>query len=545
MSRHTVWIAGIALLALYGCATAPPEPEPLGQDEAPAAADEPGDSSAAPQTDPEPEAPTPNWAALAHQRLPSLELCEVPNAPEPMLCGTVVVPEDRSEPDGRQIELYVVVVPAQSETPPDDAVFVFEGGPGGAVTKRAVGSAYAGPVRSRDIVLVDQRGTGRSHPIQCEFAEEGDREPGALTEMYPSDEVRACAERLAEHADVRRYGSVDHADDIEAVRRELGYGRLNLRGGSYGTRAMMVYAQRYPESTRTLFGIGVDSPLRSNLAERGEISERALDGIAALCAEAPACAELTPDLAAAAARALARFDDGPLDLEIADPSRPDETLRLTVHRDWLAEMLRLNLYFAFTSRALPWAFHRVDSADDWEPLVQLAVLVERTFKSALSRGVALTVQCSEHMDFDAEAAIERGDRTLFGSYRLDQQLQGCAAWPHEARPPLGLDEPAVLDLPTLFLSGQWDGVTPPAYAEDARQLFPNSVHVVLDEGQHGPFDLEGSWECVHAMWAELIERGGVDGLDTSCAERMRRPPFLVDGTEFEDHVREVLVPMAG
>lgn len=495
-----------------------------------------------PETSPPPSS-DPDWTALAAQRLPLLERCEIPNAPETLLCGTIEVWEDRAAASGRRIGLNVVVVPAHNEKPPDDPIFVFEGGPGGAVTQRAVGMTYAGPVRTRDIVLVDQRGTGGSHPLHCDLGG-GQPSLGELDEMFPPDDVRHCAERLSGDAEVRLYGSEHFADDVEEVRRRLGYGPINVRGGSYGTRAMMVFAQRHPESTRTLFGIGVDSPTRSNLAERGVWSDRILAQLAGLCAGDAECAAVAPELDTAVAGILARLEEhGPRRVELADPNDPESRLTLEVGRAWLSEQLRLILYYAFTSRALPWAVHRAAAAGDWEPLVQLAVLIQRMFQSSLAYGVLLTVQCSENMDFDVDAALERGAATLFGNYRLEQQIQGCAHWPHEVRPPLGVDEPRVLDVPALFLSGALDPVTPPAYADDATRYFPGSLHVVLDEGQHGPFDLEGAWDCVHRIWADLLDRGSVEGLDVSCAEEMRRPPFIVDAEAFDRYVEEVLAPM--
>ncbi len=480
-----------------------------------------------------------DWAALAARRLPDLEPCTVPNVPETLLCGSLAVPEDRSESRGRKISLNLIVVPAQSDSPPTDAVFVFEGGPGGAATKRAAGSVWSGPVRQRDIVLVDQRGTGASHPLDCDLGGNAGEVPGQLSEMFPPEAVRSCAQRLAAGADLARYTSIDHADDIEDVRRWLGYDSINLRGGSYGTAAMTVYALRYPESTRTLFGIGWASPLRSNLAERGVNTERALTRLTALCDEDPGCFSLVPGLGYRIAELLARLEGSPPTVSFPDPQAPGETLSLALNREWMAETLRLNLYFAFTSRALPWAVHRAH-ADDWAPLAELGVLIERTFRSTLSYGVLLTVQCSELMDFDAGAALERGEATLFGNYRLEQQMQGCAEWPHEPRREPLVAPGRTLPIPTLLLSGFLDPVTPPDYAEDAMQVFPESLHVVLPEAGHGPFDLAESWVCVHQMWGDLLAHADVTRVDTECTERMKRPPFIVDGETYRTYVDDVL-----
>ena len=149
------------------------------------------------------------------------------------------------------------------------------------------------------------------------------------------------------------------------------------------------------------------------------------------------------------------------------------------------------------------------------------------------------------MAFDVDAALAANEATLFGSYRLAQQVQGCAAWRYTVHPPLGTPEPAVLAVPTLFLSGALDAVTPPEYAEDARTLFPNSAHVVIPGGQHGPFDLEGAWPCVHRMWADLLEHADPARIDVACAGALTRPPFVVDGDGFAAYVDEVLLPQMG
>jgi len=495
---------------------------------------------------------TRDWTALAAERLPLLAPCTMDGIEETVLCGTLEVAENRAKPDGRRIGLHVVVLPAHAEHPPSDPITVFAGGPGGAATSRAVGLSHVEALRTRDILLVDQRGTGQSHPLDCDFGAEGSTETTALPEMFPPDAVHVCAEELSRDADLTRYTTVDHADDVEEIRRRLGYGPLNLRGGSYGTKAAMVFAQRHPKSTRTLFLIGVDSPLRSNLAERSVWAERTLAGLTLVCAADEACAPMAPATGSGAQAGLdrkltelfARLDEEPQRVEVADPQNPDEILTLDVGRDWLSEQIRLILYYGFTSRALPWAVHRAHDENDWAPITRLALFIDRMFRSTLADGVLLTVQCSEHMGFDTERALARGASTLFGNYRLEQQIQGCAAWPHRATGQvLGVPRPRPLAIPTVLLSGAWDPVTPPAYAEDATAYFPDFRHLILAEGQHGPFDLEGGWVCVHRIWADLIAAGTLDGLDTRCAADLHRKPFLTSQEGFTSYLEGTLVPL--
>lgn len=497
----------------------------------------------APQAEAEPAAPV-DWTAKAAERLPMLAPCEIAGIEETALCGTIEVPEDRSVEGGRRIGLYVVVVPAHAEHPPSDPITFFAGGPGGAATGRAAPFSHVEAIRGRDALFVDQRGTGRSHRLDCDFGGTAGVSSAELPEMFPPAEVRACAERLSRDADLHLYTSVEHADDVEEVRRRLGYGPLNVQGGSYGTHAAMVFAERHPESTRTLFLIGVDSPLRSNLGERGVWTERTLAGLARACASEADCARVTPDLYTMTADLFDRLAEAPKRVEVADPQDPETTLTVEVGHDWLVEKVRLLLYYGFTSRALPWAVHRAHDEGDWAPLTRLALVIGRFFRSTIADGVLLTVQCSEGMELDVERALARNAATLFGNYRLAQQVQGCANWPYEPSDlHLGVERPRPLPIPTLLLSGRWDPVTPPAYGEDATAYFPNSRHLVLDEGQHGPYELEGGWTCVNGIWADFLDRGTLEGLDTTCADHLTRQPFLTDAEAFREHLEGTLAGM--
>jgi pimeloyl-ACP methyl ester carboxylesterase len=517
--------------------------EPAAAPTDPASSDSSSSDSGTDQAGGEAEPSDADWATPAAARLPLLEPCRLPGVDETLLCGTIRVPEDRGAPDGRRIGLNVMVLPAHTENPPPDAITVLAGGPGGAATKRAGGLVHVEPLRKRDIVLFDQRGTGASHPLDCDL---GGAPSSAteLPEMFPPEEVRACAEALSAETELQLYTTVHHADDIEELRRRLGYDALNLRGGSYGTLAAMVFAQRHPESARTLFLIGVDSPLRSNLAERGLWTDRTLAGLALQCAREDGCARIAPRLDRMMVELFERLEEEAVRVELQDPENPGERMTLEVGRDWLGEQVRLLLYYGFTSRALPWAVHRAHAEDDWVPITRLGLFIDRMFRSTLADGVLLTVQCSEHMSFDTERALARGATTLFGNYRLEQQIQGCAAWPHRKTDHrLGVDRPRPLKVPTVLVSGAWDPVTPPAYAEDATAYFPEYRHLILDEGQHGPFDLEGGWVCVHQIWAELIDHGSLDGLDTSCAEDLHRQPFQLDQEAFDGYLEETLLPL--
>ena len=135
-------------------------------------------------------------------------------------CGTFVVPENRTKRNGRTIGLHVVVLPALSNPPRVDAVTYLTGGPGGAATEEAanLSEQLTGLNMKRDILLVDQRGTGRSSP---------------------------------RGADVTQYGTRMAMDDLDAVRAALGYRQLDVIGSSYGATAAQVYLKLHPSSVHT------------------------------------------------------------------------------------------------------------------------------------------------------------------------------------------------------------------------------------------------------------------------------------------------------
>ena len=186
-------------------------------------------------------------------------------------CGTFVVPENRAEPNGRTVGLHVVVLPAFSKQVRKDAVTYLAGGPGGAATEQAASLNQQLVTLNlyRDILLVDQRGTGRSS---------------------------------SHGGDVTQYGTRMAMDDLDAVRAALGYRQLDVIGGSYGATAAQVYLKLHPSSVRTLILAGataIDVPFFDRYAVN---AQRALDQLAKLCASDPTCGKTFPGWSASSAR---------------------------------------------------------------------------------------------------------------------------------------------------------------------------------------------------------------------------------------------------
>ncbi|HSN88938.1 MAG TPA: alpha/beta fold hydrolase, partial [Thermoanaerobaculia bacterium] len=191
-----------------------------------------------------------------HQKL---QPCKVEGLDEEALCGTLPVWENRTTKAGRKIDLKIVVVPAKSENPLPDPVFYFEGGPGYSATAQAGLVQFLESIhKDRDFVFVDQRGAGGSHPLMCPLPGDIDTNPqGLLSDLFPIDILRTCLKDLSAKADLTQYTTSIAMDDVDEVREWLGYQRINLHGGSYGTRAAQVYLRQHPEHVRSVVLGGV------------------------------------------------------------------------------------------------------------------------------------------------------------------------------------------------------------------------------------------------------------------------------------------------
>jgi pimeloyl-ACP methyl ester carboxylesterase len=303
-------------------------------------------------------------------------------------CGRFQVWEDRQAKSGRRIELRVGVLPAQSAEKAPDAVTFFGGGPSQAVSEMAAGlAAFLAPLRQRrDILLVDQRGTGGSASIDCDlYGDPAVLQPW-LGDFYPAPAARVCRERFGAERDLTRYTTADYVDDVEEVRAALGYQRLGLIGASYGTRVALVYLRRHPRSVRAVVLHGVAAPGFFMPLDLPRASQQALDGVLSECAADPACRTAFPDTAAELNGILERAAREPVTAEVLNPaSGLPERVRLS--RDVLAEAVRYMLYESGSARQVP-AFVRAAAQGDYAPLAEQA--------QALSRSVHAVVPHAAH-----------------------------------------------------------------------------------------------------------------------------------------------------
>ncbi len=473
----------------------------------------------------------PAGAELGPSAVPAVDVkphpCRIEGIRETVRCATHAVWEDRAAGKGRRIGLNIVILPALgpasgSDRAPDP-VFVLGGGPGEGVAAEAADQVenVATLRRHRDVVLVDQRGTGRSNPLPCELYGPGNADLKKLAgPLFPDAEVRRCRERLEKVADLTLYTTPIAMDDVDDVRAWLGYDRIDLVGGSYGTRAAQVYMKRHGEHVRSAVLIGVaplDEPLPIHHAYAGQ---RAVDLLFAECARDHACHAAYPEIGRELRELMARVDRG-VEVEIDDP-RTHRKVAVRPSRGLIAEGIRYVLY-ENDGGELPRAIDRAYRGD-LASLVATSIERRQGLSLGLADGMYLSVTCAEDIPFlDPAEVLRLTAGTLLGDYRVREQQRACALWPRAAIP-ADLRTPLRSDVPTLLVSGERDPVTPPEFGERVAPGLARGRHVLIPHGGHG----SGGGACLDGLVARFVERGSAEGLDASCLQAIGPPRFKTD-----------------
>jgi pimeloyl-ACP methyl ester carboxylesterase len=426
--------------------------------------------------------------------------------------------EDREAAAGRKIELHIVLLPALANDPAPDPVFFLAGGPGQGATKIAEAVEYMlEPVRRRrDIVLVDQRGTGESSPLECDLTE------GAadfdFTMTVPPELVQACLDSY--DADTRLYTTPIAMDDLDEVRQWLGYDQINLYGGSYGTRAALVYLARHEEQVRSVVLDGV-APVQMTLPLYfAQDAQRALTKLIDDCEASEACNGRFPDLREQTIELFARLEREPVRATFAHP-RTGEVIERTITREAVAMVLTGMLYSPWLSSLAPLAIERA-SRDDFQMLMPLATANE-TIAKDMSQGMFYSVICSEDWpNITPEQRLAETENTFLGDTLFESRWKPCEHWPRGTLPG-GYGEPVRSNKPVLILSGDLDPVTPPRWGELVQETLPHSRHIVAHGVGHGV----SSFGCVPRLVDEFLQSADPSALDASCVESLRRPDFLL------------------
>jgi pimeloyl-ACP methyl ester carboxylesterase len=464
-------------------------------------------------------------ASAVRQLEPRLILTECPikGLAGKAKCGTFKVYENRATKKDRTITLKVVLIRATGDQREPDPFVYFAGGPGSAATEDASGLVQAFPqiLAHHDMLFVDQRGTGGSHPLDCKFYDDADLQT-YLGYFFPLEDVRKCREQLEPNSDLKQYITTIAADDMDELRAALGYERLNLFGGSYGTRAALTYLKRHPEHVRTALLQGVSPTDQFMPVDFPQQTERALQGVLAECVADKACSEAFPNIKEETKAVLAQLIKGPVEVEVQKPNST-ERVKVKLSRDLAAEAIRYMLYSPVPASRVPLVLH-LAAQGNYAPLTRAALDYRRRLVATGSNGMYLSVTCAEDLPWIKPGEGEQlAQNTFLGDYRLRQQREACALWPR-AEIERDYAQPVKSDVPVLILTGEWDPVTPPSNGDRVAKTLTNSLHVVVPHGAHGLDGLEGM-DCIDNLIVEFIDKGSTKGLNTDCVKNIRRKGF--------------------
>lgn len=465
--------------------------------------------------------------AWAQDRYETLEPCElsIPGGrlTAEALCGTLSVPENPTHTlgEGRTLALAYAVLPARNGAGLPDPVFFLAGGPGQAardmapIMRRALRDVH----RNRDLIFLDQRGTGGSNALDCDFVEPED----ALITPDPdlaATQLLGCLNDW--DADVRFYTTTEAVRDIDTLRQHLGFDKINLIGGSYGTRVGQVYLKNYEQHVRTALLDGV-VPMRLALgAEHGPSLDRTLNALVDACLTDAACQQAFPHLDTALEKLKDEYDswtEGP-QISVTHP-RLGEAIDMTFSRAVLATALRFLAYDPASQMLMPYLIHEAATTGNPQRIAAQALIVSEQMDDAIAIGLNFAVGCIE--DWPQWPDQANVSSTLLGDSIGELYNSICPNWP-SADLPEGFNSAYQGDVPMLLFSGELDPVTPPAYGEEVMTTSANALHLVANGRGHIVMTLP----CMAKIATEFIDQASIENLDVSCMDALGSEPFFTD-----------------
>lgn len=460
--------------------------------------------------------------------------CRIDGVPNELQCGVIQRPLDPTRPQGVQIDVHYLVVPALARNKQRDPVLLLAGGPG----QSAIAVAPAVLTRltrlnyRRDLVFIDQRGTGQSAPLQC--ADESQLPVAqALDPRAQLQRLEQCRLVLAQlpHGDLRQYTTTIAMQDFEAVRQQLGAPQWSLIGASYGTRAALEYLRQFPDKVRRTVLDGVAPPDMVLPASFSTDGQAALDAALLACERDAACTKQYPQLRQQWAALLQGL---PRAVNVQHPvtGLPEH---FTLTRDLLLRSVRAPLYVPALTAALPAA---IDAASQgrWEGLLGLGSGLAggggKRKATRLATGMHFSVVCAEDVPRLGAAGDVAGNvpGADFGNTDATFYTQACQNWPRGVVPPDFYTLPAAPS-PVLVLSGGADPATPPRHGERVARALgatqPQRVqHIVVPQAGHGVAVVGCMNDVLFRFIDAALDRDALPQ-DAACALKIPRPTVFV------------------
>ncbi|MBB1268467.1 alpha/beta hydrolase [Shewanella sp. SR44-3] len=456
--------------------------------------------------------------------------CYLDGLDESLQCGAIQVAENPNKPDGRTIAIHYAILPAIKNGHQKQALLAIAGGPGqSAIENAASFNQMLTKVRqNRDILLIDQRGTGQSNPLQCEDTIDIFSYDDQQVDF--SAETQKCLDKITvDGTDVTQYGSVNALNDFEAVRKHLGYDKLHLYGISYGTRMAQLYMRHFPESLLTVTLDGV-VPMQQSVLAIGDSIERAQSLLLTECNSTPSCQQAFPNLTDDFTDVDATLAKAAIIEQSRDPLT-NEIINFTLTRGKYLNSLRMAMYTPSLRALLPHTIHQA-AKGNYQPLLGLYGLTANS--TGISLGMHSSVVCGEDVHRITDA-MRQSAKSSFASRTMLEGIElGCAVW---KMPTMGQDFSDAIssDIPTLLLSGELDPATPPSWGVLAQEKLNNSQHFIAPYATHGV----AYQSCANDLVAQLVSTGSVKELNGECLQKDVRRSFYLNANSVEP-VTEVM-----
>ena len=460
--------------------------------------------------------------ATSNIKAAKTSVCYLDGLDEQLQCGKISVAENPKQPDGKKIDIHFAILPAIKNTHPTEALLAIAGGPGQSAIENAAGfSRTLNKIRQqRDILLIDQRGTGQSNILACD-----DNNQSLLSINDENiDAIEITEQCLAKiDADVTQYGSITALADFEAVRHYLGYQKLHLYGISYGTRMAQLYMRYYPEALLTVTLDGV-VPMQQSVIAIGSSVERGLNVLWRDCKSTPACQQQFPELADEFSKVDQQLAQAPVTQIVRDPMT-DEPSTFLLTRSKFNGAIRMAMYMANIRALIPHAIHQAAQAN-YQPILGIYALTADSTGIAL--GMHASVVCGEDIHRISEQMRKDAKNSYISAMMLDGLEKTCQAWPMKAVDD-SFSEPISSDIPTLLLSGELDPATPPNWGALAQEKLTKSKHFIAPYATHGV----AHQSCGNDLVAQLVDSGSVKDIDGSCLQKDVRRSFYLNANTVE------------
>jgi len=441
--------------------------------------------------------------------------------PKETVRGQALVFEDNLRNRGRKIKLNIEVVPAKDQNNKEEPMFIIMGGPGQAATDLV--SFFSDIFKvindKSDLVFVDQRGTGKSNPLQLKGTY------NHLPDYFKDDfadkaTIKKSFNILSAANDLSCYGTLNAIIDLEKVREEMGYKKINLYGTSYGTRVSMAYINTYPDRVRTATLKGLvpyDLVIPFNFAED---AQRSLNILITDCKENQACNTAYPDLE----QEIHTFFKTSFPVRVA-VLNPDTQMRDTVEltKGVVALNLRVLLMSPSTTKNIPFIISQFNKGN-YEPLTSIMLTIKKSYLKGVYDGMSLCVIC--HEDYPALTRMQKTNKpeTFLGDYWIYRVTNSCEIWNPRKREAQKV-KISNHETPVLIISGYRDGATPPKYGDEVLKYFSNGRHVVVNSGGHS---FDGLRNCVENIICDFVKSGQNKILKTDCVDSIKFPEYKVN-----------------